>query len=133
MARLGTRGWRALRRNAIALTLAAAGVALGATAAYAASSGFNIPDGATTVGSYDSHDHGGRIDITYSQNVHTSQIRPVVCMPETHVPISGYKTVAANDHSHQVLASNVITHTCSHLQIADLPGHNERYMGTVEF
>jgi len=118
-----------MRRNVATLTLAAAGVAVGATAAYAASTGFNIPDGGIS-NSRTTVDHGRRIDITYSQNVHTSQIRPLEC---GNGPISGYKTVSANDHSHQVLASQVIIGTCFQLQIADIPGHNERYMGTVEF
>lgn len=93
-----------------------------------------VPDSTSRTGQWPTLaqqvDHGGRIDITYSQNVHTSQIRPWECGVG---PISGYKMVAANNHSHQVLASQVFAGTCFQLQIADIPGHNERYMGTVDF
>jgi hypothetical protein len=120
-----------MRRNVAALVLAAMAVGLGATAAYAASSSFNIPDGNVGSGEHLTVGHlNGQIDILYSFNPMTSQIRPDRC--DNHNPISGYKTVAANNHSHQVLASVVGIGTCFHLEIADLPG-NTRYTGTVQY
>ena len=130
MAKSG-RGWRHVRRNIAVITMASLFVVLAATAAYAASSGFNLPtNGMPGGGSHSTIGNNHRIDIRYISNPTITQIKPVTC-DSTPVDISGYKTVAANNHSLQTLAIGVAFGTCFHLQVANNGLGGDRVTGTV--
>lgn len=131
MAKSGS-GWRHFRRNIAVWTLASVFVVLGATAAYAASSGFNLPtNGNPGSGSHNTVDNGMRIDIRYISNPTITQIKPVRCVG--HSDISGYKTVAANNHTLQTLANGIPLGTCFQLQVANNGLSGDRVTGTVFF
>lgn len=56
------------------------------------------------------------INLRYTQNPYTTSVKPVRC--DNLDDISGYKQVAAKNHSWQVIASNVQDGTCYRLNFA---------------
>jgi hypothetical protein len=124
------------RKRAFSLGLLLFMLVVSATAADAASSGFsiNVPNfGSKTGGTqYTTVDNNHRIDIKYSSNPADSQIKAVRCSDGTD--ISGYKFVAAGNHTLQTLVNSVVHGTCFKINI-DTPQccNSYTFQGTVYY